>query len=89
MPDMPVREVKVNYSKKTSLWMTAGIVFFLCACNFLKIDFFEELENKTIDFRFSVRGQRQPDAPIRILAIDEKSLGEIGNGPGPGPSTPK
>lgn len=83
MPDMPVREVKVNYSKKTSLWMTAGIVFFLCACNFLKIDFFEELENKTIDFRFSVRGERQPDAPIRILAIDEKSLGEIGQWPWP------
>ena len=59
MPETP-EKLKVSYSKKSALWMTAGIVLFLCVCNFLKIKFFEELENKTIDFRFSVRGERNP-----------------------------
>ncbi len=77
------REIKVSYSKKSALWMTAVIALFLCVCNFLKLDFFEELEYKTIDFRFSVRGERKPEAPIRILAVDEKSLREVGQWPWP------
>jgi adenylate cyclase len=82
MPETP-REIKVSYSKKSALWMTAGIVLFLCLCNFFKIQFFQSLENKTIDFRFGIRGSRLPEAPIRILAIDEKSLREVGQWPWP------
>ena len=69
MPEI-AREIKVSYSKKTALWMTAGIAFFLCLCNFFKVQFFQSLENKSIDFRFNVRGTRLPEVPILILAID-------------------
>ncbi|HJT24124.1 MAG TPA: CHASE2 domain-containing protein, partial [bacterium] len=83
MPEPPVKEVKVHYSKKTAFWISLGIIFFLVACDQLNVQFFQSLENKTIDFRFNVRGTRTPRAPIKLIAVDDKSLKEIGQWPWP------
>jgi adenylate cyclase len=84
MPEAPQpREIKVNYKKSTSFWMTAGIVIVLFMANFLGVNFLQNFESKTIDLRFTLRGQRPPQAPIRIVAIDEKSLKEVGQWPWP------
>jgi len=82
-PSGQQREIKVSYSKKKSLWMTVGVILFLCLCYYRNIGFFDDLENKTIDMRFKVRGPREMKAPIRVLAVDEKSLQEIGQWPWP------
>ncbi len=41
------------------------------------------LENKTYDFRFLLRGDREPGPEIVIVGIDEKSLKQIGRWPWP------
>ncbi len=83
MPETPAKEVKVQYSKKTSFFMALGAILFLFACDQLDVHLFESLENKTIDFRFNMRGARTPAAPVKIIAIDEKSLKEVGQWPWP------
>ena len=84
MPEPQIKEVKVNYSKKTSFWMTVGIIFFLSLCSFLSISVFQVLESSTIDkIRYPIRGARKPAAPVVIVAIDETSLREEGQWPWP------
>ncbi|SRR5579871_1477110 len=83
MPETPAKEVKVHYSKKTAFWMAFGIAFFLVVCDQLNVQLFQSLENKTIDFRFRVRGTRIPQAPIKEIAVDDKSLEEVGQWPWP------
>ncbi len=83
MPAPQAKEIKVHYKKTTSLWITLGIVCFLAICSLLQVSFFTAMENKAIDFRFKVRGVRKPQAPVMVLAIDEKSLKEVGQWPWP------
>jgi len=83
MPETPAKEVKVHYSKKTAFWMAAGIAFFLVVCDQFNVQLFQALENKTIDFRFNVRGTRAPQAPVKEIAVDDKSLREVGQWPWP------
>ena len=83
MPEPQAKEVKVHYSKKTAFWISLGIIFFLVICDQLNIQFFQSLENKTIDFRFNVRGTRAPKAPVKLIVVDDKSLKEIGQWPWP------
>src|SRR5258708_1554476 len=83
MPEAQAKEIKVKYRKSISFWMALWVIFLLSLCSIFNIRLFQELESKTIDFRFSVRGTRLPEAPIRILAVDEKSLREIGQWPWP------
>lgn len=45
--------------------------------------FLDVMEKKTIDIRFSIRGPVQPQAPIVIAAIDEKSVHAEGKWPWP------
>jgi adenylate cyclase len=63
--------------------MMGGVVVVLSLFCLFNSSLFQQLESKTIDFRFSVRGTRQPEAPVRIIAIDEKSLKEVGQWPWP------
>ena len=77
------KEVKVRYRKSISLWMSIGIILFLLLCNLFNVNFFQDLENKTIDLRFFLRGERAPAAPVHIIAVDEKSLREVGQWPWP------
>jgi adenylate cyclase len=41
----------------------------------------ESFENRTYDMRFKIRGPLLPDERIAIIAIDEKSIGELGRFP--------
>jgi serine/threonine-protein kinase len=56
-----------------------SIFIILIILNFL--DFTNIIENKTIDLRFHLRGERKPKDNIVIIGIDDESLMEIGNWP--------
>ena len=43
--------------------------------------FFRQVELKAYDYRFKLRGQRNPGEDVVILAIDEKSIEELGRFP--------
>src|SRR5579872_2162359 len=83
MPVPQVKEIKVHYRKSVSFWMSVGVILLLLISSFLNFNLIQDIENKTIDFRFGVRGPRTPEAPIYIIAVDEKSLREIGRWPWP------
>ncbi len=63
--------------------MMGGVVLVLSLFCLFNSSLFQQIESKTIDFRFGVRGVRQPEAPVKIIAIDEKSLKEVGQWPWP------
>ncbi len=46
-----------------------------------KIDFFNSLDLKLKDVRFRTRGSIEPDKRVVIVAIDEKSINELGRWP--------
>ncbi len=46
-----------------------------------QIGILKKIELDTLDLRFKIRGRRQPDKNIAIIAIDEKSIAEIGRWP--------
>jgi len=46
-----------------------------------KIDFFYAIDLKLKDVRFRTRGETKPDSRVVIVAIDEKSVKEIGRWP--------
>ncbi|MDX8401634.1 MAG: adenylate/guanylate cyclase domain-containing protein [Mariprofundaceae bacterium] len=50
---------------------------------FARPDFLEQIELKTLDQRFKLRGQIEPDARVVILAVDDDSITEIGRWPWP------
>jgi adenylate cyclase len=77
------REIKVHYRTKTSLLMVGGVILLMVLFNIFNPSLFQQIESKTIDFRFAARGAREPQAPVRIIAIDEKSLKEVGQWPWP------
>ncbi len=83
MPEPQVKEIKVNYKKSTSFLMSFGVILVLFGCDQFNVPFFQSLENKAIDFRFNVRGPRPPQAPIKLVTVDEKSLKEVGQWPWP------
>ncbi len=83
MPEPQAKEVKVHYSKVTAALMSAGVVLFLFACNGFNVPLFQALENKAIDFRFNIRGTRAPQAPVKLIVVDDKSLKEVGQWPWP------
>src|SRR5258708_6320361 len=83
MPAPQTKEIKVHYRKSTAFWMGAGVVFLLLFSNFLNVNIIQDIENKSIDFRFGVRGPRTPEAPVYIVAVDDKSLEEVGRWPWP------
>src|SRR6266700_4560343 len=45
--------------------------------------FLNEIELKTLDMRFKLRGERPPTSPIVIVAIDQKSQDVLGHWPFP------
>jgi adenylate cyclase len=47
----------------------------------LKIDFFNSIDLKLKDVRFRTRGDVEPDKRVVIVAIDEKSINELGRWP--------
>src|SRR6185503_4551748 len=81
MPETKVAETRVRYSSKIATWMTLAVIILVFILNIFHV--LIKLENQTIDFRFNARGVRQPQAPVKIIAIDEKSLQEVGQWPWP------
>ncbi|MDT8376540.1 MAG: CHASE2 domain-containing protein [Mariprofundaceae bacterium] len=49
----------------------------------IRPDFIEQIELKSLDQRFKIRGPIAPDARVVIVAIDDNSLSEIGRWPWP------
>src|SRR5271168_1174438 len=45
--------------------------------------FLQDIEQRTLDLRFAMRGRRDPDPRIVIVGIDEKTLQTIGSYPLP------
>jgi adenylate cyclase len=45
--------------------------------------FLEELEARTLNLRFWIRGEKDPGRDVTIVAVDEKSLQEVGRWPWP------
>src|SRR5258708_675117 len=83
MPAPQTKEIKVHYRKSVAFWMIVGVVLLLLFSNFLNVNIIQDIENKSIDFRFGVRGPRTPAAPVYIVAVDDKSLEEVGRWPWP------
>jgi len=67
----------------------AGIIIALIVASMLSIlhfanaRFFEVLEEKTLDLRFTLRGKIAPGPETVIAAIDEKSINKLGRFPWP------
>jgi len=80
MPEASEKKL-VRYNTKIALWTTLAIIVFVFGLNIFNV--LLKIENQTIDFRFNVRGIRVPQAPVKIIAVDEKSLREIGQWPWP------
>jgi adenylate cyclase len=80
MPE-PAEKKLVRYSTRIALWATLAIIVVVVILNAFHV--LLQIENQTIDFRFGVRGARTPQAPVKILAIDEKSIREVGQWPWP------
>jgi len=65
-------------------WMIALLIVLpACFAVFQPPLIVQFLENKTYDFRFLLRGERDPGPEIVIVGIDEQSLKEIGRWPWP------
>lgn len=64
---------------KISLFM---VLFFL-GIYWVQIPWFEAMELKALDLKFLARGERAPGQEVVIVAVDEKSLGEMGRWPWP------
>ncbi len=77
----PSEKKLVRYNDKIALWATLTIIVLVLVLNAFSI--LRQVENQTIDFRFNARGSRNPQAPVKIIAIDEKSIREIGQWPWP------
>ena len=45
--------------------------------------FLQDIEQRSLDLRFTLRGKREPDPRIVIVGIDEKTLQEVGSYPLP------
>jgi adenylate cyclase len=43
--------------------------------------FLRNLEAKALDFRFHLRGPKQPGSPVVLVVIDDRSIAELGRWP--------
>ena len=70
-------------TKRLIIFTAIGIVISLLTVFVYrqKIDFFTSLDLKLKDVRFRARGERKPDPNVAIVAIDSKSINELGRWP--------
>ncbi len=65
-----------------TLAITAGVILLTLLMYFFHAGFLDSIEARSYDFRFKVvRGPLEPDPRIGIIAIDEKSIDELGRFP--------
>ncbi len=70
-----------NIFRLTPFKLSAFLVFGLCLLYFFSPRFFEMMELRSLDVRFFLRGPVEPGPEVAIVAIDEKSVDEIGRWP--------
>ena len=61
---------------KMCLFVTLLICGFYALDNWIKLLY--PIELKTLDYRFKIRGKRDPGPEVVIIAIDDKSIDKIG-----------
>ncbi|MEN2983995.1 MAG: CHASE2 domain-containing protein [Dictyoglomaceae bacterium] len=71
--------IKSKYRFLLKLFILFVFFLFIIVLNFF--DLFSLLENRSIDWRFHIRGEKKPPKDIVIIGIDDESLLEIGNWP--------
>ena len=62
-------------------WVATGVTTLMAVLYLIGPRFLDDLENKSLDFRFLTRGEAQPTGTIGIVAIDEDSIAEFGRWP--------
>lgn len=69
--------------KKFGIITGIGIAVLVILMSRFGFGFIDTIENKVLDFRFIVRGTTPPGDEVVIIAIDEKTLDELGRWPFP------
>jgi adenylate cyclase len=69
--------------KRTGIFLALIVAATLTALRAADFAFFEILEEKTLDLRFTARGAVKPGPETVIAAIDEKSISRLGRFPWP------
>jgi len=72
-----------RYQRWFGLPLIVAMSLVAFATAFVQPDFFEQIELKTLDQRFKVRGVVPPDQRIVIVAVDDNSLAALGRWPWP------
>ncbi|HKI61515.1 MAG TPA: CHASE2 domain-containing protein, partial [Mariprofundaceae bacterium] len=72
-----------RYQRWFGLPLIVAMSLVAFATAFVQPDFFEQIELKTLDQRFKVRGVVPPDQRIVIVAVDDDSLAALGRWPWP------
>ena len=70
--------MKGRFKKHIPFFISICFIIVTIACYYLKLPFLEFMELKTLDLRFVYRGPLKPGNETVLIAIDEKSLDEIG-----------
>jgi len=66
---------------KTRMWIAGAIIIAAFALYFLKPYALQQIEFKCIDAKFRIRGPLTPGDEITLIAIDRKSLDNVGKWP--------
>ena len=72
-----------NTGKKAGMMIALIVALTLSVMHLIDVRFFEVLEEKTLDMRFTIRGKISPGPETVIAAIDEKSIKKLGRFPWP------
>lgn len=79
------RSAGLSQKNRIATWIGVGVTLFLLVSSFNWVPFLRpiirKLELNAIDWRFEIRGPRPPGHEVVIVAIDEKSLAEVGHWP--------
>jgi adenylate cyclase len=73
--------MKQSAGKKAGLTIALIVALVLSLMHVMNIGFMDMLEEKTLDFRFNLRGAIAPGPETVIAAIDEKSINKLGRFP--------
>ncbi len=75
--------MKRSSIKKVGIYIALVVAIALSVLHVWHFRFFEVLEEKTLDLRFTMRGKMAPGPETVIAAIDEKSINKLGRFPWP------
>ncbi len=75
--------MKIKNIKKVGIYIALVVAIALSVLHVWHFRFFEVLEEKTIDLRFTMRGKVAPGPETVIAVIDEKSINKLGRFPWP------